>query len=551
MFRLITHTLVVLGLLVSAAPAEARPMTAFAVTNCTQAGIEAALQDNSSITFNCGAGTTTIPITREIYLQGHKIIDGGNRIILDGQNNTRIIRTSPYDEVLLMNITLRNGRAKRTANEAVPGQGGALLVGIWADITIQNVQFLNNTAEAYGSPLGSGLSCEGGGAIWFSGFNYSEVFDSVFTGNSAQSGGAIFNLTADLVVRNTRFENNVSSTKLPRAMTGSDCAGGGGAIFVDGASPTSQDGQQQISITGSTFNNNSTDLKGGAIFLFNYISGSGRDVGDHITIDQSEFINNRAVSATPGDFGAGGGGAIDYQASLEAGQPESAQNTLLTIRRSTFQGNHADYIGGGVWNEGAPMEMANVTIVNNDASNTKTSIPYARGAGGGLMLGNGRSSYQGLGAQLVNVTIANNNDTFRGGGISHWGSTFPTQVSMANTIVANNTSANGADNCSFTSTNLGGNVQYPALSGPDVNCSGSVSFGNPNFGTLGDHGGRTSTLPINSGSHAINRGSATYCTGLTQLDQRGYARTGACDSGAYEFNGIPLTPSGWIPFVRR
>lgn len=546
MFRLISRTLVVLGLLASAAPAEARPMAAFAVTNCTQAGIEDALSKNNSITFNCGAGTTTIPITREIYLQGHKTIDGGNRIILDGQNNTRIIRTSPYDEVLLMNIILRNGRAKRTADEAVPGQGGALLVGNWADITIQNVQFLNNTADANGSQ-----GCEGGGAIWFSGFNYSEVFDSVFTGNSAQSGGAIFNLTADLVIHNTRFENNISSTRLQRAMNDSDCTGGGGAIFIDGAGPTSQGGQQQISIAGSTFNNNTTDLKGGAIFLFNYISGSGRDVGDHVTIDQTEFINNRAVSATPGDFGTGGGGAIDYQGSLEGGQPESAQNTLLTIQRSTFRQNHADFLGGAIWNEGAPMEMANVTIVNNNASNSKTSIPYNRGAGGGLMLGNGRSSYQGLGAQLVNVTIANNSDNETAGGIGHWGSTSPTQARMANTIIANNTSARGAANCSFTTTNLGGNVQYPALSGAYKNCSGSVSFGNPNFGALGDHGGRTSTLPINSGSHAINRGAAAYCTGLTQLDQRGYARSGACDSGAYEFNGIPLTPTNWIPIVRR
>jgi hypothetical protein len=189
-----------------------------------------------------------------------------------------------------------------------------------------------------------------------------------------------------------------------------------------------------------------------------------------------------------------------------------------------------------------------VTIANNEAKNTKAGS-YNAGSGGGLMIGNGDPAVTGAGTRLINITIAGNTANFKGGGVSHWATNAPSQAKMANTIIANNTSTSGANNCTFTFTNLGGNVQSTKNSG-DVDCSASVTIGNPALGTLANNGGFTKTVSIGSGV-AVNRGSATYCTGITALDQRGYGRNGACDSGAFEYNGIALDKKLYLPIILK
>ena len=54
----------------------------------------------------------------------------------------------------------------------------------------------------------------------------------------------------------------------------------------------------------------------------------------------------------------------------------------------------------------------------------------------------------------------------------------------------------------------------------------------PQVGTIGDFGGLTPTVPLLAGSPAIDAGSNCPAT-----DQRGFARNGVCDIGAYEFGG--------------
>lgn len=58
------------------------------------------------------------------------------------------------------------------------------------------------------------------------------------------------------------------------------------------------------------------------------------------------------------------------------------------------------------------------------------------------------------------------------------------------------------------------------------------------FGTLGNYGGNTQTIPLLPGSSAINAGNVTYCP---TNDQRGKSRVGICDIGAFESQGFTLT----------
>jgi hypothetical protein len=77
-----------------------------------------------------------------------------------------------------------------------------------------------------------------------------------------------------------------------------------------------------------------------------------------------------------------------------------------------------------------------------------------------------------------------------------------------------------------------------SLDGP-----GDMNNTDPKLGTLGDDGGPTQTIPLLSGSPAIDAGNPSGCTDssghLLTTDQRGYPRpdpedTGGCDMGAYE-----------------
>jgi len=75
---------------------------------------------------------------------------------------------------------------------------------------------------------------------------------------------------------------------------------------------------------------------------------------------------------------------------------------------------------------------------------------------------------------------------------------------------------------------------------------------NPQFGTFGDHGGFTFTLPILPNSPAIDQGKPGDPAG--RLDQRGVPILDGdgngsllSDIGSYEF----IPPSIWLPLVVR
>jgi hypothetical protein len=228
--------------------------------------------------------------------------------------------------------------------------------------------------------------------------------------------------------------------------------------------------------------------------------------------------------------GSGGGAVLVTSSFTPAG---------LTLRNVTVSGNHA-VTGGGVANNDGALTIIGSTISNNLA----TQVASANGGGivaaGGTttivdstISGNTALDTDGPGALggalygddaafvLRNVTIAANQaDSFPSvylGGTS--------TATMSNVILSDGTVAAGC----------GGNAPTDDHSlADDASCGMPVA--NPLLGPLAPNGGQTNTHALAPTSPAINGGA-----GCSTTDQRGVARDGACDIGAFEYFRPRLT----------
>ena len=139
-----------------------------------------------------------------------------------------------------------------------------------------------------------------------------------------------------------------------------------------------------------------------------------------------------------------------------------------------------------------------------------------------------------------------NGKGFFGGGIFNRGGT----LTMSNSIVSGNTASLGREiqNVSiFTSQgyNLFGYSGDSGLSGAtplstDITPIAALST---LFSALGDYGGPTKTHALLPGSAAINAGN----TASNTLDQRGKARVGTADIGAFESQGFTFVATAGTP----
>jgi hypothetical protein len=247
-------------------------------------------------------------------------------------------------------------------------------------------------------------------------------------------------------------------------------------------------------------------------------------------------INNCVVSGNiaSGGIGGGAGGGI-------------VGGSLTTINNSTISGNSA---GGGMGlppgGAGGGIVGGSVLTINNS---TISGNSDGLGRSGGIAPGNATTinnstisgnRYGGIGGSLGLTTI--NNTTISGNSDGCLHSCNLGQIegnaTLQNSIVANSV---GGGNCYGNVTSRGYNMSS------DNTCNfhsiGDRNNKNPMLGTLGNYGGPTQTIPLLSGSPAIDAGNPSGCTDgnghLLTTDQRGMPRpdhedTGGCDMGAYE-----------------
>jgi hypothetical protein len=222
-------------------------------------------------------------------------------------------------------------------------------------------------------------------------------------------------------------------------------------------------------------------------------------------------------------------------------------NGTLTISSSTISGNQ---IHGSteLFAQGAGILNVGTLIINQSTVSRNSAII---GDGGGIsnlsigtvtinnstISGNKASS---VGGAINNTrTLSINNSTIRGnygfygGGIRNSG--FAT---LQNSIVADSPSGG---NCYGAVTSKGYNLSSDGSC--NFNNTGDLNNTDPKLGKLGNYGGPTQTIPLLSGSPAVDAGNPGGCTDgnghLLKTDQRGKPRpdkedTGGCDMGAYE-----------------
>ena len=481
--------------------------------SCTEAALRAAVASQSVVTFNCGAGPVAIGIESTIELPTDRsiVIDGGNKVTLDGLGRTRIFRAVREDyrtndnTITLQHITLANGKATGTnyvpPNSSNPscaygwadGQGGAILVRD-ARLRAIDTNFLDNEAATPGPDVG-------GGAIYVMGSRETTVIGSTFIGNSGANGGAVGLLQTDGRFYNNVFRSNVASGTGQNFQGGaaSGCpglgqpdqggaGGNGGALSIDGADDA------DAMVCGSTFVGNRANELGGA--LFRTINGWPQ----RTTIERSRFQANTARQA--------------------AGVFVSNANPLEVLA-TTFDANVATGGAGAAHFHASRVVIENSTFSANQAT---------QGLGGALYLsGTGADGF------MRNATFVGNLSSGGGGYFSAaiGGSlNFP----VHNSVFANNLTGDGGSpmQCSFTIGSGADDVQWPpnhVLGGaPDSPCVAGIVFTDPQLAPLADNGGPTPTaapLPTSP-----LRGAGRNCPAT---DQRGVPRNvNQCTIGAIE-----------------
>jgi len=287
--------------------------------SCSFSQLQAAATKGGIITFSCGSGAVTIAVTATLNLPTTKntVIDGGNKITLDGGNAVQILRfysanfRANDNGLTLQHITLINGKTAPTL--AIPtapapcsqgwndGEGGALYMRD-GNLTVIDSIFMNNQ----GAPLGPDT---GGGAIYVVGSkNGVLIVGSTFSNNAASNAGAVGCLFAELDVYNSLFANNTAlgngannddATKCSAINNGqheTGSGGNGGALYSDGNSVN-------ITLCGDAILNNSAGqgaFGGGLFFTSNNMGGTlsiadttmTGNTGGHWTVVSSGSVTN-------------------------------------------------------------------------------------------------------------------------------------------------------------------------------------------------------------------------------------------------------------------
>ena len=307
--------------------------------SCTFSQLQTATTAGGIITFDCGSGPVTIPVTATLKLPTTKntVIDGGNKITLDGGSAVQILMWNSANfqantnGLTLQHITLINGKA--TPTQAIPvapapcsqgwddGEGGAVFMRD-GNLTVIDSIFMNNQA----APLGPDT---GGGAIYITGSKSGVlIVGSTFNNNAASNAGAVGCLFAELDVYNSLFTNNraigngansADSTKCSVINNGQNevgSGGNGGALYSDGNSVN-------IILCGDAVLNNSAGQGafGGGLFF------TSNDMGGTLSIADTTMTGN-----------SGGHWTVVSSGSVtNAGSAVGTNAKSITVTNSTLQ----------------------------------------------------------------------------------------------------------------------------------------------------------------------------------------------------------------------
>jgi hypothetical protein len=433
---------------------------------------------------------------------------------------------NPIGDLTIQNLHLKGFIAK--GGDGAVGGGGGLGAGgaIWVrngTLTIDNSTFENNTATGgngaastgtAGGGGGGGVGGNGGGSGSNGGGGGGGARgNGGLAGNSGGGGGGTAN---DGVSGGAGVGGNggfncggKGGDFSPQAVPGGNgfCTGGGAGGGAQGTGAGVDGGTGGIGNYGGGAGGGgaSSAANGGAGGNGGFGGGGGRaGVGP----------------AAGGNGGFGGGGAGGN------GTGSAGSSGTFGGDGSAGGGGGGGGLGGAIFNDSGTVTIRNSTFKGNTATGG-TGANVGQGAGGAIFSRNGTLT-------VLNVTLSNNTATLVGGGIQAVGDGGTANLTIRNTILANN----GSGECGTFTSN--GGVVSKAGSGNLImsngNCLGVASTTDPNLGALQlNSPGNTPTMAITNASSAFN--TADGPTSLA-TDQRGVPRPqlGGSDIGAFELD---------------
>ncbi len=234
----------------------------------------------------------------EIIIDKDFRLDGRGIYTIDGNNKGGIFNVTAGNTLTLVGLTIKNGYAS---------DGGAINNN--GTLIIENCKFIDNKADQYG------------GAIFTNNCGNITISDSEFINNQAKDAGVIKFYGQNLVITNTKFENNNASK-----------ANGVIDFWSDNGN---------LTIEKSVFNNNSAAYYGAINYRY----------GRTCTITNTNFTNNQAFDTEDGASGA-----------------LYVNNTYsLIITDSNFIDNAAAVAYGAIYFRGLYMSVERSNFTNNTA----------------------------------------------------------------------------------------------------------------------------------------------------------------------------------------
>jgi hypothetical protein len=360
-----------------------------------------------------------ISITRSLDIEG----PGANKLIVSGNNATRVFDIGSSANVTIAGLTIANGSATSATNPSQQG-GGGVLNEVGSIVHLNNDTFSNNTALVVGGALWNQSGPTASGTAIVSGSTFTGnraigsaagttnpfmLFEGFGPGNGTAEGGAIDN-DGSLTVADSTFKNN-QALGVP-GNDGVNASAHGGAIGADGS----------LTVSDSTFTANQAL---GATVPGNFVSSQGLGGGVIVfgngTITGSTFTGNQAIG------GAGGVSPTKFAFVGAGGGLLALGPATLTVSDSSFDHNQAiggaggaggggDVgIGGGlaVHGPGAHLTLSDSSLSHNDAIGGAGGT----GAAGGEGIGGGLSVDRLSTATITDIELTSNQAIGGDGGV--------------------------------------------------------------------------------------------------------------------------------------
>ena len=409
-----------------------RLLAAFTVTTTADAGagsLRAALAASDT---NGQADTITFSPT----IAGGTIALGSQLTVTEGEP---LSITGPA-----AGITLSGGNTTRI-----------LRLGVDTDVTINGLRFVNGNGRVTGTT--NTPSANGGAINAIEGGTSLSIFNSTFTGNVAENGGAVNLENGDLFIQDSTFTNNTANANSPQRPDGGAIRAIG-TLTISGSSVTNN---QSVGVPGADGVRSS---RGGGVYFIGPDTAPAGESGTTrpAVLGKSGSAANASDLAVGGaldrlrgnDDGGGFEGTLPGTSYDWSGAPELLDSAVLTILNSDIDNNTASDIGGGLTafdgGDAANPVFAPANIVGTSISgNVVTGAPTNGSSGAGAFLDGGPYLFK-------DVLLADNDAQTASDGTEAFGGAVNFQLVEQATFVNSTITGNFAANRGGLSFNLFG-----------------------------------------------------------------------------------------------